>query len=140
MRTLLTLALIGSTAMVAMAEDIKTKKHEASVGFATPNPSWKAKIVEAKIVDKEIWVKVDVATDGGIAPAVIGKAKATAKFEAADLPLKYVVDGKTWKWANKEKEIVFLADLEEKEREKVLKAYKDGKSVYEVKKDDKKDK
>ena len=92
MRLLLTLVAVAVTAITATADepkkDDKMKKHELKVSFATPNPSWKATISEARVVGKEIWVKVDVASAGGIAPQVIGKAEAAATVEAPDLPVR----------------------------------------------------
>jgi hypothetical protein len=145
MRLLLTLTVAAVAAGVAAADepkkDDKMKKHELKVSFATPNPSWKANITEVRIVGSEIWVKVDAMTDGGIAPSVIGKAEATATVEAPDLPVKYAVFGKTWKWANKEKDITFADDIGKDDRDKWEKAWKDGKPVTLTKKDpEKKDK
>lgn len=144
MRLFLTLAVVAVAAATAYADepkkDEKMKKHELKVSFATPNPSWKANITEAKVVDKEIWVKVDAETAGGIAAQVISKAEATATIEAPDLPVKYAVFGKTWKWANKEKDIFFVDDVSKEDREKWEKAWKDGKALVVMKKEEKKDK
>lgn len=145
MRLFLTLAAVAVAAVTATADepkkDDKMKKHELKVSFATPNPSWKATISEAKLVGKEIWVKVDVMSPGGIAPQVIGKAEATATIEAPDLPVKYAVFGKTWGWKNEEKDLTFAKDLSKDDLEKWEKAWKDGKVVFEAKKkEEKKDK
>lgn len=143
MRLFLTLAAVAVAVVAASADepkkDEKMKKHELKVTFATPNPSWKANITEAKVVDKEIWVKVDAETTGGLAAQVIGKAEATATIEAPDLPVKYAVFGKTWKWANKEKDITFADDLSKEDREKWDKAWKDGKPILGLKKEEKKE-
>ena len=142
MRLFLTLAAVAVAVATVSADepkkDDKMKKHELKVSFATPNPSWKANITEAKVVDKEIWVKVDVASAGGIAPQVIGKAEATATVEAPDLPVKYAVFGKTWKWKNEEKDILFADDASKEDREKWEKAWKDGKALVVTKKEEKK--
>ncbi len=141
MRLLLTLAAVAVAAVTATADepkkDDKMKKHELKVSFATPNPSWKATISEVRVVGTEIWVKVDVASAGGIAPQVIGKAEATATVEAADLPVKYAVFGKSWKWKNDEKDLAFADALGKDDLEKWEKAWKDGKVVFEAKKKDK---
>lgn len=138
MRLLLTVATVAAAALTVTADepkkDSKMKKHELKVSFATPNPSWKATISEARVVGQEIWVKVDVASDGGIAPQVIGTAEATASIEAADLPVKYAVFGKTWGWKNEEKGLTFAKDLSKEDLEKWEKAWKDGKVVFEAKK------
>ena len=146
MRAFLILAVLAAAAVAAdekkpaepAKQDSKMKKHELKVEFATPNPSWKAAISEARVVGKELWVRVDVSSAGGIAPAVIGKAKADATVEAADLPVKYVVFGKTWGWKNEEKDITFAADLDKEAKEKLEKEWTDGKVVYEAKKKDEK--
>lgn len=144
MRLLLTLAAVAVTAITATSDepkkDDKMKKHEMKVSFATPNPSWKAVISEVKVVGKEVWVKVDVNSAGGIAPQVIGKAEATATIDAPDLPVKYAVFGKTWKWKNEEKDITFADDVSKEDREAWEKAWKDGKPIVGLKKDEKKDK
>ena len=145
MRLFLSLTAVAVAAITATADepkkDDKMKKHELKVSFATPNPSWKATISEARVVGKEVWVKVDVASAGGNALQVIGKAEATATVEAADLPVKYAVFGKTWKWKNDEKDLAFADALSKDDLEKWEKAWKDGKVVFEAKKkDEKKDK
>jgi hypothetical protein len=144
MRLLLTLVVVAVAAVTATADepkkDDKMKKHELKVSFATPNPSWKAVISEAKVVGKEIWVRVDVNSAGGIAPQVIGKAEAAATVEAPDLPVKYAVFGKTWKWKNDEKDLLFADDASKEDREAWEKAWKDGKVIVGLKKEEKKDK
>ena len=130
-RTLLVCVGVAVAASVGLAED--KKEHKLSVAFSTPNPTWKANITAVREVGKELWVRVDAASAGGIAPAVIGKAKAEAAVSGPDLPVKYVVFGKTWGWKNMEKGIVFLRDLPEKERAEAEKAFADGKLVYAVK-------
>jgi hypothetical protein len=115
---------------VGLADD---KEHKLAVAFGTPNPSWKATITGGKVVGKELWVRVDVASAGGVAIQVIGKAKAELTVKAPDLPVKYLVFGKTWGWKNEEKDIVFLHDLPEKERKGLEKQYEDGKVAFEVK-------
>lgn len=147
MRAFLTLAAFAAAASVIAADDKKDepkmKKHELKVEFATPNPSWKATISEARVVGKELWVKVDVASAGGIAIQVIGKAKAEATVEAPDLPVKYGVFGKTWNWKDDDapKNVVFVDELSKEDKEKLEKEWKGGKVVYEAKKkDEKKDK
>lgn len=145
MRLLLTLAVVAVAVVTATADepkkDDKMKKHELKVSFATPNPSWKATISEARVVGQEIWVKVDVNSAGGIAPQVIGKAEATATVEAPDLPVKYAVFGKTWGWKNEEKDLTFADALSKDDKEKWEKAWKDGKPLTLTKKDpEKKDK
>jgi hypothetical protein len=109
------------------------KKHKLSVAFKVPSSAEKAAITEARVVGKELWVRVDV-TGGGIGLTVISTAKAEATVEAPELPVKYVVFGKKWGWKNAEKGIVFLKDLGEKEREEVEKKYAAGKVVFKAKK------
>lgn len=142
MRLFLTFAAVAVAAAVASADepkkDGKMKTHELKVSFATPNPSWKAIITEAKVVGDEIWVKVNAETAGGIAPQVIGTAEATATIEAADLPVKYAVFGKTWKWKNEEKGLLFIDDASRDDRDKWEKAWKDGKALVVQKKEGKK--
>lgn len=154
MRAFLILAVLASAAVAAdepkkpadpvkkdePKKDDKMKKHELSVGFATPTPGYKATITEVRQVGKELWAKVEVTAPGGITPSVIGKAKAEATFDGPDLPVKYYGFGKKWGWKNEEKEITFAADLDKDAVEKWEKDWKDGKVVYEAKKEEKKDK
>lgn len=114
-------------ASAGIAEDQKV--HKLSVSFSTPNPSWKASITAVREVGKELWVRVDATSAGGIALDGLGKTKAEATVSGPDLPVKYVVSGKTWGWKNNEKGVVFLHDLPEKERAEVEKAFAAGKLV-----------
>jgi hypothetical protein len=126
-------ALFAATsAFAADAEPVK--KQELKVEFSVPSSSEKAAITEARVVGKEIWVRVDITGAGGIGLAVISKAKATATIEAPALPIKYVVFGKKWGWKNKEKGIVFLADQDAKTKAKLEKDFNAGKVVYKAKK------
>jgi hypothetical protein len=110
------------------------KKHKLSVAFKVPSSAQKAAITEARVVGKELWVRVDVTGDGGLGLAVISTARAEATVEAPELPIKYVVFGKMWGWKNDEKGVVFLRDLGEKERDEAEKKYAAGKVVFKAKK------
>jgi hypothetical protein len=138
MRLTLTLTAVAVAAVTLPADepkkDAKMKKHELKVSFATPNPSWKATISEARVVGQELWVKVDAASAGGIAIQVIGTAEAAATVEAPDLPVQYAVFGKTWGWKNEEKGLTFATDLSKDDRERWEKAWAGGKVVFEAKK------
>jgi hypothetical protein len=138
MRLLLTLTaaavLVGFTTADEPKKDEKMKKHELKVTFATPTPGYTAKISEVRVVGKELWAKVDVTAPDGIVAQVISKTTTEATVEGPDLPVKYVVFGKTWKWENKEKDITFADDLSKDDKEKWEKAWKDGKVVFEAKK------
>jgi hypothetical protein len=109
------------------------KKQKLSVAFKVPSSAEKAAITEARVVGKELWVRVDV-TGGGVGLTVISTAKAEATVEAPALPVRYVVFGKKWNWKNDEKGVVFLRDLGEKEREETEKKYSAGRVVFKVKK------
>lgn len=128
-------SLLGLFAVAcAFAADAEpTKKHEVAVSFKVPSSAEKAAITEARVVGKEIWVRVDITGAGGIGLAVISDAKASATITAPNLPVKYVVFGKKWGWKNEEKGITFLADQDEKTREKMEKEYAAGKVVYKAK-------
>lgn len=132
---ILSVAGLFALANAGLAED---KEHKLSVSFGTPNPSWKATITGVREVGKELWVRVDVASAGGVAIQVLGKAKAELTVKGPDLPVKYLVFGKTWGWKNEEKGIVFLHDLPEKERAALEKQYANGKLVYAIKPKDEK--
>lgn len=138
MRLLLTLAAVAVTAITATADepkkDDKMKKHELKVKFATPTPGYKATVSEVRVVGKELWAKVDVTAPDGIVAQVISSTTAEAAVEAPDLPVKYAVFGKTWKWKNEEKDITFADDLGKDDKEKWEKAWKGGKVVFEAKK------
>jgi hypothetical protein len=112
----------------------KAKSHKLSVEFSVPDPLHKGGITEVRQVGKELWVRVDVRKEKGIAPSVIGKVKDSVTVDAPDLPVKYFVFGKTWGWKNEEKGITFLKDLDDKERVKLEKAFAGGKVVYQKKK------
>jgi hypothetical protein len=133
--TLSLLALVCVALSCTIAADSEpAKKHKLSVEFSTPSSAEKATISEAREVGKEIWVRVDVVGGGVIGLAVISQAKATAEISGPDLPIKYVVFGKTWGWKNEEKGVVFLKDLPEKEAAEVEKKYNAGKVLYKAKK------
>ncbi len=138
MRLLLSLtaaaALVGFATADEPKKDDKMKKHELKVTFGTPTPGYKATISEVRVVGKELWAKVDVTAPGGIVAQVLSKTTAEATVEAPDLPVKYAVFGKTWKWKNEEKDIAFADDLSKDDKEKWEKAWKDGKVVFEAKK------
>lgn len=145
MRVFLILAAVATAAVAAVAADDKKdepkmKKHELKVEFSVPGGAYKATISEVRQVGKELWAKVDVASEG-FGTDAITNTKATASFEGPDLPVKYAVFGKEWGWKNEEEGIVFVKDLDKDAKEKLEKAWKDGKVVYVAKKkDDKKDK
>lgn len=138
MRLLLSLtaavALVGFAHADEPKKDDKMKKHELKVTFATPTPGYVAKISEVRVVGKELWAKVDVTAPDGIVAQVLSKTTAEATVEGPDLPVKYAVFGKTWKWENKEKDITFADGLSKDDKEKWEKAWKDGKVVFEAKK------
>lgn len=122
---------VASSAFAADTEP--AKKHNLSVAFKVPSSAEKAAITEARVVGKEIWVRVDVKGAGGIGLAVISTAKASATITAPPLPVKYVVFGKKWGWKNMEKGIVFLADQDAKTKAEMEKKYNAGKVVYKAK-------
>jgi hypothetical protein len=134
LRFLFTLPFLITAATLCIAEDTKDTPRDFEVTFSVPNPGWKASITEARTDGKELWVKVVVSNPGGISPQVITKLTPKANFAAADLPVKYIVFGKGWKWVNKEKDVVFLADLDDKKRKALEEAYAEAKVVYEAKK------
>lgn len=155
MRAFLFLAAVAAVAVSAVAaddkkladpvkkdepkKDEKMKKHDLKVEFSVPGGAYKATITEVRQVGKELWAKVEVKSEG-FGTDAITNTKATASFEGPDLPVKYGVFGKTWKWKNEEKDIVFVDDLDKDAKEKLEKEWKDGKVVYEAKKEEKKDK
>lgn len=130
-RSLLSVATLFTTTSALVADD--KKEHKLAVSFSTPSPAYKASIASVREVGKELWVRVDVITPNGEALAVIGKAKAEATITGPALPVKYFVFGKSWTWKNKEKDIVFLQDLPEKDRTTLEKTFADGKLVFEAK-------
>ena len=89
-------ACIGMAFAVSTGVADDKKEHKLNVAFGTPNPSYEASMSAVREVGQELWVRVDVPSAGGIAPAVIGKAKAEATVAGPDLPVKYVVFGKAW--------------------------------------------
>jgi hypothetical protein len=130
--TILTL-LLAAVAFAAAEEAEPGKKHKLKVSFSTPSSAEGSVIREARVVGKEIWVRVDVTGAGGIGLAVISTTTAEAEITAPDLPIKYVVFGKTWGWKNEEKGIIFLKDLPEKDATQIQKQYEAGKVVYQAK-------
>ncbi len=132
--SILPLAAFAVTLAVAADTPEPTKKQKLEVAFNVPSSSEKASITEARVVGKELWVRVDITGGGGIGLAVISKAKDEVTIEAPALPVKYVVFGKMWGWKNEEKGITFLKDLDDKERAKAEKAFEGGKSVWTKKK------
>jgi hypothetical protein len=122
-------ALVGVAAVAATAGEAKTKAHKLSASFQVPDTSYKAAISEVRQVGKELWVRVDVKSSG-FGAAVISNAKAEAAVKGPDLPVKYLVFGKTWGWKNKEKGITFLADQDKQTQADLKKKFEAGKLVY----------
>ncbi len=116
-------------AAIATADDARQKPHKLSVAFKVPASNYKATIQEVREVGKELWVRVDVKSSG-FGLTVISTAKAEATVKAPDLPVKYLVFGKTWGWKNKEKDITFLADQDKKTQEELKKKFAAGKLIY----------
>ena len=107
---------------ITLTEEQQTKL-EALKKEHSPKLAELAKKLDEGITDEQKKARRDA----------IGKAKAEATVAGPDLPVKYVVFGKTWGWKNKETGIVFLHDLPEKEKAAAEKAFADGKLVYEAK-------
>ena len=128
---MLHLSLLVLCAVRADAEPLK--KQKVSVAFQVPSSAEKAHVAEVRQVGKELWVRIEIKGAGGFGLAVISTVRPEAVIHAPALPVKYLVFGKTWGWKNEEKGIVFLKDLDAKEKQKVEKAYAGGKAYFKAK-------
>jgi zinc protease len=96
-----------------------------SVEIQTPDPAWSIEIVEARLVEGELWVLSELSRRDGPAPQVISSASDSAQVTAPpDAPVTHYILGKTWQWGD-ERELRFIdhrRDLDE--------AFRRGLRVY----------
>ncbi len=103
------------------------------VAFTVPNPSYAVWITEIRKVGDEVWVRGEVTQRRGdpdrVWPAVISKVKASFSIRLPDLPLKYIITGKSWNWANEEN-YTFVDDLKAEEGKKLLGRFSSGEEWF----------
>jgi len=76
---------------------------EIHMDLTVPDPSWSLRIHEAYKVGDELWVIAVVSQNPDVMAAqVLTTVHASAEVPPPELPAKYFVLGKTWKWENPE--------------------------------------
>lgn len=81
-----------------------------SVEIQTPNPAWTIEIIEARLVEGELWVLSQLTRREGPAPQVISSATDSAQVTAPpEAPVSHFILGKTWQWGD-ERQHRFIAD------------------------------
>ena len=122
----------------ATGEEPKPAKlafRKIEVAFAVPNPSYTVWITDIRKVGDEVWVRGEVAQFRGepdrVWPAVISEVKAGLSIRLPDLPLKYIITGKSWNWANKEN-YTFVADLKAQEGKTLMDRFRSGEAWFSV--------
>ena len=102
---------------------------KVEVAFSVPDPSYWCRIAEIRKVGDEIWVRGEVNRfpdePDRVFPQVISEVKDSFSIRLPDLPLKYIITGKSWEWPNKEK-FTFVTDLEGPEGKRLMDRFKSG--------------
>lgn len=124
----------------ATGEEPKPAKlafRKLEVAFTVPDPSYAVWITEIRKVDDEVWVRGEVTQRHGesdrVWPQVISKVKAglSISIRLPDLPLKYIITGKSWNWANEEN-YTFVDDLKAQEGKKLMDRFRSGEAWFSV--------
>lgn len=101
--------------------------------FKVPDPSYAVWITEIRKVGDEVWVRGEVTRRRGdpdrVFPQVISEVKASLSIRLPDLPLKYIITGKAWNWANEE-QYTFVDDLEAEEGKKLMDRFRSGEDWF----------
>ena len=96
-------------APLILADDMKPKEIEVAV--TVPDSAWKLEILEVHQTANEIIVISKVSREANaIGMQVITTLTRKLMLDAADLPVKHYVMGKTWGWENQDKGVEFIKD------------------------------
>lgn len=132
--------LIGLVFCLASAtgdepEPAKLAFRKVEMAFKVPDPGYSVWITEIRKVGDEVWVRGEVTQRRGdpdrVFPQVISEVKASLSFRLPDLPLKYVITGKSWNWANEE-QYTFVGDLKAEEGKKLMERFRSGEDWFSV--------
>ena len=108
---------------------------KVEMAFTVPDPSYAVWITEIRKVGDEVWVRGEVTQFPGepdrLSPQVISQVKASLSIRLPDLPLKYIITGKSWNWANKEN-YTFVVDLKAQEGKKLMDRFRSGEEWFSV--------
>jgi hypothetical protein len=97
-----------------------------SIELQTPDPAWSIQIVEARLVQGELWVLSELSRREGPAPQVISSASDTAAVSApADAPVTHFVLGKSWRWGDEDSDLHFIDG-----RDEIGAGFRSGLRVY----------
>jgi zinc protease len=116
---------IGLAVALAVGTGIAlAKERTIEVTVTVPDAAWRLSIEEVYQVKDELWVISRVSRDpDAMGAQVITTLTASVKVEAAALPVKHFVLGKTWNWA--EEDHTFIGDMKE-----IAKSLRDAKALY----------
>lgn len=106
--------LLSMVTVVCLASVTFAEEREVKVGFDTPTPGYKVKIVEAYRVGDELWVvsKVTSPPPGGIALTVITPISDKVTVDADEgLKVRHKVIGKTWNWGDDTETLAWVKDF-----------------------------
>ncbi len=83
---------------------LAAERPEETMTLTVPDAAWELAVDEVIQVGAEIWVIAVVSRQGAdrVGAAVISTARATIPVALPEGPRKYIVIGKTWRWANEE--------------------------------------
>ena len=108
--------MCGCASAPALAPKLPSRT--VSIEMQTPDPAWRIEIVEARLLQGELWVLAELSRQDGAAPQVISSARDTATVSApGDVPIQRFVIGKTWAWGEEETDIRFIESRSEIEDE-----------------------
>ena len=85
-----------------------------SIEIQTPDPAWNIDIVEARLVQGELWVLSELSRRDGPAPQVISSASDTARVSAPpDTSVTHFILGRAWRWGDDRSDVRFIEARDE---------------------------
>ena len=103
------------SALLLCTTTLGAEKISITVELTVPDSAWAITVEEVHKVNNGIWVISRVSRDPDMMAAqVISTVRDTVEINAAELPLKHLVIGKTWGWKNEEP-YTFINDLRQVE-------------------------
>ena len=113
----------------------KLALRKVEVAFSVPDPSYSGWITEIRKAGDEVWVRAEVSRfprdSDRVFPQVISEVKDTLSIRLPNLPLQYIITGKSWNWANKKK-YIFVEDLESPEGKALMDRFKSGEAWFSI--------
>jgi hypothetical protein len=113
----ITRRMVFLAAVLLCTSVLGAEKIKVMVQLTVPDAAWTIVIDEVHRVKKELWVIATVSRDPDMMGAqVISTVQASVQVAAPDLPVQYLVIGKTWGWKNDEP-YTFIKNLKQVEKE-----------------------